>query len=302
MAAVKTEFTEFIANDIKKYDGVRMPLKTSLLKRAFKRWAKCTSLHPNPDDEFCFPDIGPNYGIISDYEKKMRINMERGNGVWDGIDERLMVERMHPNGYMIINGHHRWAAAIRLGIKKAPIQILNLAHEEDIMDIIERSKNNKRVAIDLNDLIFVNNGEYPMERPLPFPANRRYKERIRLGFPALCRFLQSRGYDVWVFTSDYHSVDYMEDLFKRYNVKPDGIITAVGRIEKTSEDKKKRIKDILQKKYEKTLTLYNDMIIAVDSRSGDYDQIELKGSAEEWVVSVENAVKRMEESAEKEGH
>ena len=27
MAAVKTEFTEFIAEEIKKYDGVRMPLK-----------------------------------------------------------------------------------------------------------------------------------------------------------------------------------------------------------------------------------------------------------------------------------
>ena len=98
MAAVKTEFTEFIAEEIKKYDGVRMPLKTSLIKRILIRWTRCRNLHPNPDDEFCFPDIGPSYSIISDYEKKMREEMSRGYSAWEGMDERLMVERMHPEG------------------------------------------------------------------------------------------------------------------------------------------------------------------------------------------------------------
>lgn len=96
---------------------------------------------------------------------------------------------------------------VRLGLKKAPIKILNLVHEEDIVNIIERSKNDKRVTIDLNELVFVNEAECPAEKKLPFPASRRYRERIRLGFPALCRFLQAHGYDVWVFTSDFCSVD-----------------------------------------------------------------------------------------------
>lgn len=296
MITAKSEFTEFIYNDIKKYDGVRIPLKTGLLKRMLIRWTKCSNLHPNPDDEFCFPNVGPSYSIISDYEKKMRFEMSHGSGPWDGIDERLMVERMHPEGYMLINGHHRWAAAMRLGIKKAPIKILNLTHEEDIVNILEKSRNNKRVTVDLNELVFVDEAECSVEKKLPFPANRIYKENIRLGFPALCRFLQSKGYDLWVFTSDFYSVDYIERLLKKHYIKPDGIITASGRIEKTAEDKKKRIKELMKKKYSRTLNLYNDMMILVESQTGDYEQFPLEGSANDWVKSVEKVVKKIDDN------
>ena len=297
MAAIKTEFSEFVASDIKKYEGVRIPLKTSLFMRIFKRWTKCRNLHPNPDDEFCLPNVGPSYSIISDYEKRMKYAMERGDGPWDITDERIMVERMYPEGYMIINGHHRWAAALRLGIKRVPIKILNLTHDDDIINIIERSENNKRAAIDLDDLIFVNEAEYPAEKKLPYLADLRYnKKRIRLGFPALCRFLQSRGYDVWVFTSEFCSVDHIERLLKRYHITPDGIITASGRIEKTEENKKKRIREMMNKKYIRTITLYNDLMIVVNSQTGDSDQIPLEGLANEWVMDIEKAVKGLEEN------
>ncbi|MCR5421933.1 MAG: hypothetical protein K6E98_13120 [Lachnospiraceae bacterium] len=82
--------------------------------------------------------------------------------------------------------------------------------------------------VDLNEIVFVDKAEYPVEKKLPFPANRRFKENIRLGFPALCRFLQSAGYDIWVFTSDYCSVDHIEKLLNLHNIKADGIITASG--------------------------------------------------------------------------
>ncbi|MBQ7464809.1 MAG: transcriptional regulator [Lachnospiraceae bacterium] len=297
--AVKTEFTEFVANDIKKYDGVRMPLKASFLTRTFRKWTRCTNIHPNPDDEFCFPEIGPNFGIISDYENKMRHGMRYGSGPWSEIDERLMVEKMYPHGFMLINGHHRWAAAVRMKLKKAPIQILNLVHEEDIINMVERSKNNRRVAVDLNDMVFVNGTGLPAEKELSFPSNIRFKERIRLGFPALCRFLQSMKYDVWVFTADYCSVDYIEDLLKKYHVRPDGIITASERLQRTSEEKKNQIKDVMRKKYIRTLTLYNDMVLVVDNESGDYRQIGLEGTAEDWSASVIKAVKGIEGSEEK---
>lgn len=115
----------------------------------------------------------------------------------------------------------------------------------------------------------------------------------------MCRFLQSRGYDVWVFTSEYCSVDYIRGLLKKYHVEPDGIITVSGRIEKTTEDKKKRIKDIINKKYLRTLTLYDDMMIVVNNRSGASNQIPLEGKGNEWVLSVEKVVKGLEESDEK---
>lgn len=295
MAAVKTEFTEFIAADLAKYEGIRVPLKASLFERTFKRWTRCNNLHPNPDDEFSMPDIGPSYEIISGYERRMREEMSHGNKAWDVVDERLMVEKMHPEGYMLINGHHRWAAALRIGVKRAPIKILNLTHEEDIVNILENSKNDKRVTIDLDELIFVNDTDITAEKELPFPANRRFKERIRLGFPALCRFLHSKGYDIWVFTSDFYSVDYIEALFTRYHVKVDGILTATGKLKNVPDAKMKRIKEMVNRKYTRTLNLYNDMILVIDSNSSDYEQLEIKGTAQEWIKEVENRISGLDD-------
>ena len=39
---------------------------------AFVRSVSCSKLHPNPNDEFCDPEIGPNYSIISCYEGDYR--------------------------------------------------------------------------------------------------------------------------------------------------------------------------------------------------------------------------------------
>ena len=54
----------------------------------------------------------------------------------------------------------------------------------------------------------------------------------------------------------------------------------------------------MKKKYIRTITLYNDIMIVVNSQTGDSDQIPLEGSANEWVLDVEKAVKGIEENEE----
>ena len=56
----KSEFDEFVLNDVKKQKGVYMPVQASLAERLTTRHLPMEKLHPNPDDEFAFPDIGPN--------------------------------------------------------------------------------------------------------------------------------------------------------------------------------------------------------------------------------------------------
>ena len=34
-------------------------------------------------------------------------------------EEPLIVEKVHPEGYMLLNGHHRWAAALKTGYASA---------------------------------------------------------------------------------------------------------------------------------------------------------------------------------------
>ena len=76
--AGNTQFEEFIAEEIKTLKGVYVPVKAGILRRALIRSTRCDKLHPNPDDEFCKPKVGPNYGIIS--ESIMFLNLSATSG------------------------------------------------------------------------------------------------------------------------------------------------------------------------------------------------------------------------------
>ena len=150
MAGSNTAFDEFIASEVKKYKGVYVPVKAGILQRALIRWTPCASLHPNPDDEFCSPKVGPNYQIISEYMYSFRLERQSSKQF---IKEPLTVQKIRPDGYMILNGHHRWAAALQLGFRRIPIEIVDLTQEMDIRNILQYSKHDKRVTLDLDEVV-----------------------------------------------------------------------------------------------------------------------------------------------------
>ena len=83
-----------------------------------------------------------------------------------------------------------------------------------------------RVSFDLDEVLFVSPETHKTEPPLPFPLRLIYKERLRLGAPALLRELRSLGYEVWIYTSSYRTEKYIRGLFRCYGVKLDGIVNA----------------------------------------------------------------------------
>ena len=50
-----------------------------------------------------------------------------------------------------------------------------------------------RVSFDLDEVLFVSPKTHKTEPPLPFPLNKLYRERLRLGTPDLLRTLQAQG-------------------------------------------------------------------------------------------------------------
>lgn len=168
-----------------------MPVKTAFLKRAFVRVMPMRKLHPNPEDEFCDLKIGPNYEIISHYQHEIWV-AKKQRRIRD-LEEDLIVEKIRPDGYMLLNGHHRWAAAKRMGLRSVPVRIVNLTHAGDIKKMLKNAKHDKRVALDLDEVVFVSGEDTATEKALPFPANRVYKERVRYGIPALFRFSRPMG-------------------------------------------------------------------------------------------------------------
>ena len=276
-AAESFDLTKYVADDIAKYSGISMPVKANLLQRLLIKKLPCKKLHMNPDDEFTHPEVGPSYRVISEYTQKFVQNYEvTGNYFFQ--QEPLIVEKLYPDGYRILNGHHRWAAAVKLNHKKINVNVVNMTHEAEIKEIIRNSKHDKRVTMDLDEVVFFDEKimtQDSAEKPLGFPYNRFYKEKLRLGIPALFRCLERNGYDIWVYSSKYYSSDYIKALFHKYHVNVTGIVAGMEK----RKEKKNKYDNLLKEKYKNTLHIDNELVLKIDTQTGDFNEYNINSSS-----------------------
>ena len=300
MAGGNIQFQQFLAEEVRKVQGIYVPVRAGLIRRMLIRKAPMKRLHPNPNDEFCFPKIGPNYEIVSRYEQEYRrIKQNPNNARFTrmGASEPLTVERIRPDGYMIMNGHHRWAAAYRTGFRRLPVKIVNLTQEKDIQKMLASSGHSRRVTLDLDEVVFCTGENEPAEKPLPFPFRRIYRERLRLGIPALFRWFGVHGYDVWVYSANYYSIDYIRSLFRMYHAHVAGIVTGTARKAPKDTHTKEQLENRMKEKYPLTLHIDSTAVTLIDSRTKQFSEFPLSGEPETWskeIMDVIGAIKEHE--------
>lgn len=279
---------EYVQQEIKKYDGSYLPVKANFLEQIFIKKLPPQKLHPNPSDEFCLPEIGPNDEIIGKYVKQISFNEQHSMRMFD---EPLIIEKMRPDGFMLLNGHHRWAAALRMNVKTVPVSVTNMTHVKDIIGQIEKSDRNKRASINLDDVVFCQNSTEASEKPLFFPFNKIFPERIHLGIPGLVFALQKAGYDVWVYSSGYTSTDYIKQLFRHYRIGVDGIINGANRF----NSDRSNINDLMRKKYRITLNIDMESVSWIRSDTKDFNQIEIVSGDGNWASQVIAIVRKLKD-------
>ena len=91
--------------------------KASLWERLTTKKANVNDLHANPLDEFTNPRIGPSESAVAKYMKEINTTGK--------LSKPIEVQKLSTGGYEIVNGHHRWLAAQKVGLEKVPIQIKN---------------------------------------------------------------------------------------------------------------------------------------------------------------------------------
>lgn len=293
MAKTKESFFEHLAEELKTYGDCMVPVKAWFWERHLIKKASIQKLHPNPEDEFCKPEIGPNHHIISEYVARYRQYNSMKDPQSFRWEEPLQVEKVLPDGYRILNGHHRWAAYWNLNVKKAPISILNLTHESDIQKMLDASTHDKRATLDLDEVVFWH-GEGPAEKPLNFLFSRIYKERMREGIPLLLHYLSKHGYDIWVYSSNYYSIEYIRNYFRQYTVKVDGIITGTARKTKEGSELTERAERLFSERYVQTLHIDRGMVLRTFSHSKEFEDYPIEESGADWPRAVMKIVKEIE--------
>ena len=118
--AYGTDLERMIQEDLQNMKGRLETVKAGALEKMIPKKVKLSLLHVNPDDEFTFPNIGPNTAIVENYCTLARRQYSMGEKVFD---EPVQVNKLRQGGYLILNGHHRWAGVIRAGVPVIRIQI-----------------------------------------------------------------------------------------------------------------------------------------------------------------------------------
>ena len=288
MAGGNTRFQEFLAQEVKKYKGIYVPVKAGLLKRVLVREVPLKKIHPNPDDEFCAPEVGPNNEIVSRYMQVFADN--HLHHMKHYCEDPVLIEKIRPGGYMILNGHHRWAAALRLGYKRIATRTVNLTGEMDVKLMLQNSVHTRRATLDLDEVVFAKDGSVPAEKELPFPFSKLYRERLRLGVPALFRLLNREGWDVWVYTSQYYSPEYIRRLFRKYHVRVTGVVTGAAR--KTGNDSAAGLEKLVKDKYQSTLHIDSETVLFTRADGGEFEDLRLPGESV-WSAEVMEIVRRL---------
>ena len=300
--AKEFNFSTYLREETEKVRETYYPVRATRLTCLMKKTEKPGKLHPNPDDEFCFPDIGPNNSIIAKYEAGFREIMGLGTGQFDttGANEPIMVQKARPDGFLIMNGHHRWAAALKMKVPKVKIEIVNVTQLSDIRGMLAKSRSDKRVTVDLDEVVFAREGDgVPLEKPMPFPLRGRFRERVRRGIPALFHMLSDKGYDIWVYTSGYYSIKYIRHYFRMWDVKLTGAVTGMGGKNGRRLSDEREMKKMLDTQYRATLHIDKDLVIRTFSGSKECDEYPLSGSPDSWVREATDALEKMAKADEK---
>ena len=154
-----------------------------------------------------------------------------------------------------------------------------------------------RVSFDLDEVLFVSPQTHKTEPAPPFPWDRIFPERLRLGTPELIRSLQDAGYQVWIYTSSERSERYIRRLFRRYGVELDGIVNAQRHLREVQGNRRERLPQKVPSRYRISLHVDDEAVIASWGREYGFHTYLLNAQDDDWkekIMACADRIRRME--------
>ena len=150
-----------------------------------------------------------------------------------------------------------------------------------------KAENHKmRISFDLDEVLFVSPDTHKTEPPLPFPLNKIFKERLRLGTPELVCTLQGMGYEVWVYTSSFRSEAYIRNLFRCYGVVFDGIVNGTRHLKEVQKGHSETLPQKLPSRYRISLHIDDETIVCSMGRQYGYNVYQLQAQDDNWKEKI----------------
>ena len=143
-----------------------------------------------------------------------------------------------------------------------------------------------RVSFDLDEVLFVSPKTHKTEPALPFPLNRFFIERLRLGTPDVINTLQQMGYEVWIYTSSFRSEKYIRRLFRLYGVRLDGIVNGDRHLKEVQRNNKNVLPQKLPNRYRISLHIDDEEVICSLGPQYGFKAYQLEAEDDNWKEKI----------------
>lgn len=153
-------------------------------------------------------------------------------------------------------------------------------------NVASNNENRMRVSFDLDEVLFVSPLTHKTEPELPFPWNKIYKERLRLGTPSLLRRLQSEGFEVWVYTSSFRSERYIRNLFRHYHITFTSIVNGTRHLKEVQGSRKETMPQKLPSKYRISLHIDDESVICTSGKMYGFNVYQLNAQDDDWEEKI----------------
>lgn len=150
-----------------------------------------------------------------------------------------------------------------------------------------------RVSFDLDDTLFVDPKKFAVEKPLRFPMNKLYKERLRLGTINLLNILSKNGIEVWIYTTSFRSEHYIRGLFRCYGIVIHDIVNGDRHAAEIQNGKREPMPSKYPSKYKIDLHIDDDISVKQNGDTYGFRVMTIGEDDPEWVNRIIERVEQI---------
>lgn len=149
------------------------------------------------------------------------------------------------------------------------------------------------ISFDLDETLFVNPQEVPIEPELKFPHNLIYKDKLRKGAVELLTEINKSEWELWIYTTSNRTEKYIRKIFGFYGITIDSIVNA-ERHEKYAARGRANFPSKYPSVFHIDLHVDDEKSVYENGIAYGFKVYRITNDDTDWVENLRNEMKRIE--------
>ena len=153
-----------------------------------------------------------------------------------------------------------------------------------------------KVSFDLDETLFVNPEKVETEKDFPFPLSCIFKDRLRKGAVELLKWINEKGYELWIYTTSCRTESYIRNYFRFFGVKIDSIVNEKRHLKEVQRDRKEAMPSKYPSAYHIDLHVDDEMSVYQNGIACGFKVYLINNEDTKWTENLKAYIERINNS------